>query len=75
MTVTRTIPAEQLTGLDVHQGDVLRVVAVEESGVVIQIHRHEDELGQVPGKAAQWVKSAKGTVHLAPNETADDARN
>ncbi|MDQ3624167.1 MAG: hypothetical protein M3463_17045 [Verrucomicrobiota bacterium] len=75
MTVTKTIPAEQLAGLDVHQGDTLRVLAVKDSGVVIQIDRAERGLEATPGQAAQWIRSAKGSVQLASGESVDDLRS
>lgn len=74
MTVTKTIPAEQLHGLDVHQGDTLRVVAVKDSSVVIQIDRTDPGDEGAAGRAAQWIRSARGSVRLAASESVDDAR-
>ena len=74
MTIAKTIPPETLSGLDVHQGDTLHVVAVEASGIVVRIDRFEPGPGPVLGKAAQWLKTSKGAVQLSAAETIDDVR-
>jgi hypothetical protein len=72
MTITKTIPRDRLSGLDLKQGDTLRIVACMESDVVIQIDRTDVVRGS--GKAAEWLETAKGIVRLADGESADDAR-
>jgi len=74
MTITKTIPAERLSGLDVHPGDTLHIVAVMDSGVVIQIRRDDEVRESTTGKASEWLRSAKGSARLAAGESADDAR-
>jgi hypothetical protein len=73
MTFTQRIPAERLLGLDVHQGDTLHVLAVLDSSFIVQVNRAE-EAPAATGKASEWLKSARGSVNLAPDETVDDAR-
>lgn len=73
MTFTQRIPAERLLGLDVHQGDTLHVLAVLDSSFVVQVNR-ADEAPALTGKASEWLKSARGSVNLAPDATMDDAR-
>lgn len=73
MIFTQRIPAERLLGLDVHQGDTLHVLAVLDSSFVVQVNR-ADESPATTGKASEWLKSARGSVNLAPDETVDDAR-
>jgi hypothetical protein len=73
MTFTQRIPAEHLLGLDVHEGDTLHVIAVLDSSFLVQVNR-ADDAPATTGKASDWLKSARGSVNLAPDETADDAR-
>jgi len=62
-----------LLDLDVHEGDTLHVIALLSSSFVAQVTRADAE--PVPqGKASEWLRSAKGSVRLATDETADDAR-
>jgi hypothetical protein len=74
MTTTKTIPAERLRGLDVHQGDTLHILAVMDSAFLVQFSRNEPASSEPPGKASEWLRTAKGSVQLAPNESPDDAR-
>ncbi|MDB6005157.1 MAG: hypothetical protein JWR15_2144 [Prosthecobacter sp.] len=73
MTFTQSIPAERLSGLDVHAGDMLHVIALNDSAFVVQVTRVE-EAPPLQGKACEWLRSAKGSVQLLPDETADDVR-
>lgn len=74
MTTIKSIPAERLSGLDVHEGDTLHILALKEAAFLIQISRTDTVEKAAPGKAGEWVRSARGTVRLATNETADDVR-
>jgi hypothetical protein len=74
MTITKTIPAEQWRGLDVHQGDSLHVLAVTESEFLVEISRAEDRAETVAGKAGEWLRAARGSVRMAAGVSADDAR-
>lgn len=74
MTTIKSIPAERLSGLDVHEGDTLHILALKEAAFLIQINRTETPEKPAPGKASEWVRSARGSVRLAANETADDVR-
>lgn len=74
MTTTGTIPAKLLAGLGVHSGDTLQVLAVTDADVVVAVRRSEASLTRRPGKASAWLRSAKGSVRLAPGESVDDAR-
>lgn len=74
MTTIKSIPAERLSGLDVHEGDTLHILALKESAFLIQISRTETIQKAAPGKASEWVRSARGSMRLAANETADDVR-
>lgn len=72
--VTATIPAEQLRGLDLHQGDTLQVLSVGHTAFLVQISRADPEPAPRQGAASAWVRSARGVVTLAEGESADDAR-
>lgn len=74
MTITKTIPAERLIGLDVQPGDTLRVVAATDAGILIQISRDDAVREPATGAVGAWVSSAKGSVHLPAGESVDDAR-
>ncbi len=72
MTFTQRIPAERLLGLDLREGDTLQVVAVN-SDFVVEVSRPEKPT-RVTGNASEWLRSARGSVKLAPGETPDDVR-
>jgi len=74
MTITKTVPATQLTSLDLKQGDMLHVLSAMDAAFIIQINREEDEPAARRGKASDWLRNARGSVRLQPGETADDAR-
>jgi hypothetical protein len=74
MTVTKSIPADYLRGLDVHRGDTLRVLEVHEEKILVEIQRAESVPSQVTGAASDWLRTARGSVHVAPNQSADDVR-
>ena len=74
MTMIKTIPAETLSGLDVHAGDTLHILALTDAAFLIQINRTEAENMTASGKASEWVRSARGSVRLAADETVDDVR-
>jgi hypothetical protein len=74
MTTIKSIPIERLSGLDVHEGDTLHILALKEAAFLIRISRMDAIQKTAPGKASDWVRSAKGSVRLAANETADDVR-
>lgn len=74
MTTIKSIPAERLSGLGVQEGDTLRILALRETAFVIQISRPDKVQKAAAGKASEWVRSARGSVRLAANETADDVR-
>ena len=69
-----SIPAEKLSGLDVHEGDTLHILALKETAFLIQISPIDAIQKTTPGKAGEWVRSARGSVRLAADETADDVR-
>jgi hypothetical protein len=73
MTFTQRIPADLLSGLNVHEGDTLHVTALLDSSFVVQISR-ANVIHSATGKASEWVKSAKGSVRLAPGESVHDLR-
>ncbi len=73
MTLTQRIPADRLSDLNVHEGDTLHVIALLDSAFVVQISR-ADASPLATGKASEWLRSAKGSVNLAPGESVDDLR-
>lgn len=73
MVSTQRIPAERLQEFDLHAGDTLRVIAVMDATLLIQINRADADT-DVPAKARAWLESARGSVDLQPGETADDLR-
>ena len=70
MMTIKSIPAEKLSGLDVHEGDTLHILALKETAFLIQISPIDAIQKTTPGKAGEWVRSARGSVRLA----ADDVR-
>ncbi|MES2595361.1 MAG: hypothetical protein V4662_08505 [Verrucomicrobiota bacterium] len=66
MTITKEISSEQVRGLDLHQGDSLRVVAERGSTLLIQIVKAASPVpSRKMGKAGEWARkyagAAKGT--------------
>lgn len=74
MTTTGIIPAKLLSGLEIHSGDTLRVLAVTASDVVVALQRDDSGASRPAGRASAWLRSAKGSIRLAPGESVDDAR-
>ena len=74
MTTIESIPAERLSGLDVHAGDTLQILALKDTTFLVQISRMDETLATSAGKASEWVLSARGSVRHAANEAADDVR-
>lgn len=74
MTMTKTIPADRLLGLDLHQGDTLHIVSLVDSAFLVEISRTDDQSTPPHGKVGEWLRSARGSVKLSANETVDDAR-
>ncbi len=72
MTFTQRIPAERLLGFDLREGDTLQVVAVD-SDFVVEVRRPEKDATPT-GEASKWLRTARGSVKLAPGETPDDVR-
>lgn len=62
MTTIKSIPAERLSGLDVHEGDTLHILALKEQAFLIEISRTETVEEAAPGKASEWVRNARGSV-------------
>ena len=73
MPTTKSIPKEAFGELGLRAGDSLRIVAVMDNSFLVTIS-HQDEGVIVKGSAREWVKSARGTIKLAPGESADDIR-
>lgn len=73
MTRTQYIPAGALLDLDVREGDTLHVIARQESSFLVEVRRGETP-PQTPGKASEWLRTARGSVRLEENETPDDVR-
>ena len=73
MTVTKSIPTDRLRELDVHRGDTIRVPEAHEENIPIEIQGAESAKPSA-GQASEWLRTARGSVRLAPNESADDAR-
>ncbi len=74
MTLTKTIPAERLSGLDFHPGDTMHVISVTDAEVLVKINRHDPLVASPEGRASDWIQSAKGSVRLSPGEDAEDVR-
>lgn len=74
MTTIKTIPAERLRGLDVHEGDTLRILAAKESSFLVEVIRRDGPSPASSGKASLWLQSAKGSVLQASGKSADDLR-
>jgi hypothetical protein len=74
MPVTKSISADHLRGLDLHRGDTLRVLEVQEENIVVELQRADAAPPRVAGQASEWLRTARGSVRLAPGESADDAR-
>ena len=74
MTLTKTIPAERLSGLDFHPGDTVHVISVNATEVLVKIDRHDGDGVASPGRASDWIRSARGSVRVEPGESAEDVR-
>lgn len=74
MTMTGTIPAKLLSGLEIRSGDTLQVLAVTDLDVVVAVRRGDPVPAHRAGQASTWLRSAKGSIRLAPGESVDDAR-
>lgn len=76
MTLTKHIAAEQLRALDLHPGDTLRVIAEDGAIALVQIERPSEEAltERAKGKASEWLRTAKGSVHARVDESANDVR-
>lgn len=73
MTVTKEIPSEQVRGLDLHQGDSLRVIAEVGSTLLIQIVKaHTPAPRSKRGVAGEWARKYAGVAKGM--ESRDDAR-
>lgn len=72
MTTTRSIPKDAVEGLGLSVGDTLRVLALEDSSILVSISH--DEPGESLGSASEWLTSAKGSVRLADGESPDSLR-
>ncbi len=72
MTTTLRIPKGPIDGLGLHVGDTLQVLAVEDGSILFSIS-HNDPAAP-SGSASEWLKSAKGSVHLANGESPDALR-
>ena len=73
MKITRCIPADRVSDLDVQEGDTLHVNALWDSAFVVQVS-HADASSPVAGKAREWLRSARGSVRLAPGESVGEVR-
>ena len=75
MTTTETVPLENITRLGLHEGDTLQVLVAMGSGFVVRITRAEKAPEPRPGgAAAEWIKSARGSVKLEDGESVEAAR-
>jgi hypothetical protein len=74
MTTVTTIPADCLGGLDVRQGDTLRILVSRGNELVVEIHRDTPGQPRGSGSISQWLRSAKGSVRLKPGESVGDVR-
>jgi hypothetical protein len=73
MTFTQRIPADRLSDFNVHEGDTLHVIALLDSSFLVQVSRADDG-PPAPESASEWLRTAKGSVRLAPDESMDDLR-
>lgn len=74
MTIRKAIEAAGLAGLDVQEGDVLRVVSVTPEHLLLELQRDEPTAAPDPTRAAEWVASARGIVPALDDSTAADPR-
>jgi hypothetical protein len=73
MTFTQRIPVDRLSDFNVHEGDTLHVIALLDSSFLVEVSR-ADDAPPAPERASEWLRSAKGSVQLAPGESVDDLR-
>jgi hypothetical protein len=73
MTFLRQIPVDRLAELELAEGDTLRIVGKTGATFVVQVSR-PDASPTGSGKARDWLRSAKGSVHLRDGDTVSDAR-
>ena len=73
MSLTKKIPADFLKSHGVMEGDTLRILATVDASFVVEISSPSEPTAN-QGKVEEWLKTALGSVHTTPHETADDAR-
>ena len=74
MTTIKTIPVECLGGLDVQEGDTLRILHSHGNELVVEIRRDTDHQQVDSRSISQWLRTAKGSVKLEPGESVDELR-
>ncbi len=74
MTLTQTIPASALGGIELKPGDALHVLSSLGGALLVQIRRSDSQEAKAKGSASEWLRSARGSVRLASGETVEDAR-
>ena len=57
-----------------HLGDSLQVIGATESEFLVQISRADGASALTTGTAGEWLRSARGSVQMADDISADDAR-
>jgi hypothetical protein len=74
MTTIQRIPSDRLDGLDIQEGDTLRILSSDANETVVEIQRHESGSVLRSDALADWVRTARGSVKIGPAESDADVR-
>ena len=74
MTLTKTLPARSVRNLGLHAGDTLHILTVTDEAAVVLISHPEPAAAPARQSVREWLQTARGSVRLAPGETADEVR-
>ena len=72
MNTIITVPAGNLRGLNVQQGDTLRILSSEGEQIVMELQRAASTGELTSGSAKEWLQAARGSIRLEANESVDD---
>jgi len=74
VTITQQIPVERVLGLGLHEGDTLHVLSRLDSSFLVQVVRLRENAPSAGSSAAEWLHTARGSVHLNAGEEVQDLR-
>jgi hypothetical protein len=76
MTTTIELRIDQIRDLDLHQGDVLTVLAEQGETLLVEINHASTEAPSRPkASAGDWGRRYAGVARLSPDETTETVRS